>query len=229
MATIVTYNRGAQGTPVFDSKVDDNYIGKTWEFLGDGVTGFTVVDFAAQAANGGKLVNADTSDTSSFISLSEVFADLEEGKEFMYLVRTRLKTRASGDTIGLGIAEDVAGNISATATHCGFEVACGAAPALDSVKVCYEDATSASDLTTQIVATTSDALADFDCSVFNEFGFLMKRKDGKTSVDYYVNGALLASRSPVTTVFGDELFLVGRCAAGGGDWEISRISVVAPR
>ena len=229
MSTIVTYNRGAQGLPNFDSANDADYVGKTFEFIGEGTAGFAVVDFTAQAVDGGSIVNSTVGTVSTFISNGEVFADLAEGKSFAYLVRAKIGTRANGDVISLGIAEDIANPISGTATHIGFEVGCGTTSALDSVKICYEDATSGSDMAVTYVSGQVDALIDFDVEQYHDFGFVAKRSGGLTTVDYYVDGKLLGSRSPVSTVFNDELFLTGYVAANGGDWRVSRLSFTAPR
>lgn len=233
MSTIVTYNKGSQGAPFQTSPPADPSTGSVWfhDFLGS-AAGFTLASngFAVKAEKSGVIyIATEGTAASTAISVGEVFSDLADGESFAFNARVRAtSTRANADNISFGIAEDVAATIGSTATHVGFHVTQGGSASADNIAVKYDDDTTAA-LSTNFTPATTPAIATYDATGWNDYGFQI-RMDGTTyRVDYFVNGVRLGTEHRATATFGDELFIAIFSAADKGVWEIDYTMVAGPR
>jgi hypothetical protein len=187
MATIVTYNRGGQDAPFYQSSAGDfsGVASFSTDFLVD--PGFTATDFGLIAAAGGVYGNTDGADFSSFIGGKFCYA-AAAGNEFSFAIKAKLSARNSGDIASFGLADAATGALDAANANVCFKVTQGASAAADAILVSLDDGT------TEYTLTLSDNPEGYDSTAYHVYGAHVKYDGNKTTVRWFIDGAEVASK-----------------------------------
>ena len=219
--SIVTVNKGSQGAPFDTSSPADPSDGWVWfaDFITEADGGdFTLTAMAQTDSRSGTLGNTEAS-VNKAISKNAVFGDLTDGESFAFVCRIEATTaRAAADEISFGIAEDVDATIGDTATHCGFHITQGATAAADNIAVKYDDAAAA--FSENFTPANTAAIADFDMTAYNEYGFLLSRQGSQYTARFFVNGVELGNGHKASANLPAALYTAVYSAAGKGAWAI---------
>lgn len=188
MATIVTYNRGAQGAPFFQSASGDfsGPASLSTDFLVD--PSFTATDFGLVAGAGGIYGNTDGSDASSFIGQKFCFADADN-TEFSFAVRAKLSARNTGDIASFGLAGGASGALDAENANVAFKVTQGASAAADAILISMDDGT------TDHTATLATNPEGYDSTAYHVYGAHVAFDGNKTTVRWFIDGDEVASKT----------------------------------
>lgn len=197
MATIVTYNRGGQDAPFYQSSAGDfsGVASFSTDFLSD--PGFTVVDFGTVAGAGGVYGNTDAADISTFIGPKFCYA-ASAGNEFSFAVKAKFAGRTATDDATFGLADSIAAALDAAGANVCFKVTQGASAAADAILVSLDDGT------TEYTLTLTANPEGYDSENYHVYGAHVKYDGNKTTVRWFIDGAEVASKISTGTFASSE-------------------------
>lgn len=238
MATIVTYNRGAQGGPFSSlSEIDPStHFGFFEDFIDNAGLGYLTLADWVDSTDPCGVIKADETATdaaTTIISKTPVLDTLGDGEAYAFTVRMKADAAAADHLISFGFAEDAAAAIGATDVSAGFQVVGAASSGGTTVITHYDDNTKDTSDTSSVFSTI-DGLKNFDITAFNEYGFVMQRSGGAIVCKTFVAGVKVGEirvpeGSADTTFNSQSLFFAVFSDVGDGGWSIDWIRYAGNR